>query len=848
MQQIRNEVSIMAEKKEKQYVSDNAQLMAEWDWEKNRVINLDPTNLASKSNKKAWWICKNGHEWKAAIADRTLGSGCPFCSKKIAIKGENDLQTLNPTLAKEWNFPKNNNLNPQDFLPNSNKKVWWKCKEGHEWQAKINSRNSGSGCPYCSGRYAVADQNDLLTVNPSLASEWNYSKNGELLPSHVMPKSHLTVWWKCHEGHEWQAKIDNRANGRGCPYCFGRKVLQEYNDLQTINPGLAKEWNCEKNGTLTPTAVSANSGKKVWWKCGSGHEWQALISNRSKGKGCPYCSGQKVLYGFNDFQTARPILAKEWNYGKNGELKPEAFTANSGKKVWWKCSKGHEWQATIYNRANGRGCPICNSERTTSFPEYALVYYLEKYGLEVIHSYRKLGYELDVYIPSLETAIEYDGGYWHHDSESKDIDKNRKCHNDGITLYRIREELQPLNDYSIDLCIAKKQVELQGAISTVLSQILGRDIDINLERDFIAIESLREYTEKEQSLLSKNAQLAAEWNYEKNYDLKPENVTPSSNKKVWWKCSNGHEWQATINSRNRGNGCPSCSGRLVIKGENDILTLNPVLAAEWNYSKNHSLLPEHCTPNSHEKVWWKCSKGHEWQAAIRDRNIGHNCPYCSGNKVLKGYNDLQTINPTVASEWNYEKNGDLIPENFTSSSSKKVWWKCINGHEWQATINNRSKGAGCPYCSGRYVIKGETDLQTVNPKLAEEWDYEMNIGLTPTDVSPNSNKKVWWKCLHKHHWMATIADRNNGRGCPYCSGRYAVIGKTDLQTVNPLLASEWDYSKNNGVTPAEVKPNSHRKVWWKCSQGHEWYAQIDNRNKGHGCPECAKQKRKKKDT
>ena len=553
----------MAEKKEKQYVSDNAQLMAEWDWEKNSAFN--PAHLTCGSNVK----------------------------------------------------------------------VWWRCHQAHEWQAKINSRNRGSGCPYCSGRYAVAGQNDLLTVNPTLASEWNYSKNGELLPSHVMPNSHFTVWWKCHEGHEWQAKIDNRSNGRGCPYCSGQKVLQGYNDLQTINPSLANEWNYEKNGALTPTAVSANCAQMVWWKCINGHEWQAIISNRSKGKGCPYCSGQKVLYGFNDFQTANPILAKEWNYCKNGELKPEVFTAFSGKKVWWKCSKGHEWQATIYNRVNGRGCPICNSERSTSFPEYALVYYLEKYGLKVIHSYRELGYELDVYIPSLKTAIEYDGGYWHHDSKSKDIEKNRKCKNDGITLYRIREELQPLNDYSIDFCIAKKQVELQVAISMVLSQIIGSDIDINLDRDFIAIESLREYTEKEHSLLSLNTQLATEWNYEKNHDLKPENITPSSNKKVWWKCSRGHEWQATVNSRSRGNRCPYCSGRFAVKGENDFATLNPLLLTEWNYKRNSGILPEQFTSNSHKKVWWKCDKGHEWQATLRDRNRGHGCPECAKQKRKK---------------------------------------------------------------------------------------------------------------------------------------------------------------------------------------------------------------------
>ncbi|MEE1503303.1 MAG: zinc-ribbon domain-containing protein, partial [Acutalibacteraceae bacterium] len=91
------------------------------------------------------------------------------------------------------------------------------------------------------------------------------------------------------------------------------------------------------------------------------------------------------------------------------------------------------------------------------------------------------------------------------------------------------------------------------------------------------------------------------------------------------------------------------------------------------------------------------------------------------------------------------------------------------GHEWQAAINNRSKGRGCPFCSGRYAIKGENDLQTINPTLANEWNYENNNGLTPADVLPNSDKKVWWTCSKGHEWQATIGSRNKGSGCPHCA-------------------------------------------------------------------------------
>ena len=204
---------------------------------------------------------------------------------------------------------------------------------------------------------------------------------------------------------------------------------------------------------------------------------------------------------------------------------------------------------------------------------------------------------------------------------------------------------------------------------------------------------------------------------------------------------------------------------------------------------------------------------------------------------------MQTVNPTLAKEWNYEKNGDLRPVNVTANSHKKVWWKCSKGHEWQATVDHRNKGRGCSYCAGQKVLRGYNDLQTVNPILAKEWNYEKNTGLSPMDVMPNSDKKVWWKCSEGHEWQAMISNRNKGRGCPFCSGRYAVKGTNDLQTVNPILAKEWNYEKNNGLTPMDVTPGSNKKVWWKCCKGHEWQATIYNRNKGNGCPICRKNKR-----
>jgi hypothetical protein len=237
---------------------------------------------------------------------------------------------------------------------------------------------------------------------------------------------------------------------------------------------------------------------------------------------------------------------------------PENFAESSGKKVWWKCKKDHEWQATIASRNSGTGCPICNSERHTSFPEYALVYYLKKHDIDVIHSYKALGYELDVYIPSKKIAIEYDGSFWHKNKAKKELKKNLQCKKDGIKLYRIRQGLPSLNDSSIDYLVQENQKDLEKVLKVVLSEITGIDINVDLKRDSIDIENLREYTEKSNSLMFMNPTLAQEWNYEKNGRLKPEHCTSNSGKNVWWKCQNGHEWQASIASRNKGAGCIIC--------------------------------------------------------------------------------------------------------------------------------------------------------------------------------------------------------------------------------------------------------------------------------------------------
>ena len=254
-----------------------------------------------------------------------------------------------------------NGSGPDAVTYGSKVKRWWRCPKGHVYQASVTSRtNEHTGCPYCSGRLPVPGENDLGTLYPALAAEWDAEKNAPLTPRCVLPGSHRYAWWKCPKGHSWRAPIKARASGTGCPICAGHELSPGENDLAAANPALAAEWDAEKNAPLTPSDVFPSSGRKVWWKCRAGHEWLARVSSRTHGAGCPYCAGKAVLPGFNDLASARPELAAEWDTEKNAPLTPEQVTAYSNRKVWWRCPLGHEYKAAIGSRsASNSGCPYC---------------------------------------------------------------------------------------------------------------------------------------------------------------------------------------------------------------------------------------------------------------------------------------------------------------------------------------------------------------------------------------------------------------------------------------------------------------------------------------------------------
>lgn len=273
------------------------------------------------------------------------------------------------------------------------------------------------------------------------------------------------------------------------------------------------------------------------------------------------------------------------------------------------------------------------------------------------------------------------------------------------------------------------------------------------------------------------SEVAAEWDVELNDGRLPSQVVHGRQEKVWWRCRANptHTWQALINQRTRlASGCPRCAAeqtarRLRVPAPGRSLAeARPDLVAEWDAERNGRGASE-VAALSNDPAWWVCSAaGHSWRVSPAVRvGKGTGCPKCSGRDATPS-NDLNT-RPDLVAEFDLEANAPLTPADITVATAAKVAWVCAAGHRWTARVANRSLlGRACPYCTGQRVGQGN-DLATVNPDLAAQWHPHLNGDLTPADVTPGENRKVWWLCGRGHAWQAQIGSRTQGVGCPVCA-------------------------------------------------------------------------------
>lgn len=633
------------------YEKNRTDILEEWDKDKNGDLTPDMISYGSE-NMISWHCLQCGNRWKAMVCRRTAknGSGCPICSKnkqrentlQTKLEKNGSLQDNYPGLSKEWDDGRNGEKLPTLFLSGSNEIVWWKCPDCKvSYQARISLRVLGSNCPKCKTKRRnatlVQKNGSLYDFKPSLEKEWHPVKNGKLTLKDITANSNKKYWWICKKGHEWQAPASTRNAGHGCPYCAGTYSTKD-NNLLVVAPILAKEWHPTKNGIHKPEDVLPFSMKKVWWKCDRGHEWQASVSNRYQGRNCAQCS--------SELRTSFPEQAIIFYLSKFFTI--ESRTRHNGWEVDIYLSDyniGIEYDGIAYHDKKFLQNREKRKNEALKQIGLDLIRVKESYDYQgtkeqtifflIDHSYKNFPKALHMLFHLIRTKT------------GKKIDLSIDIDRDRIEIMNQYIMIQKKNSFEEkypELALLWNNDKNMAIRPDALSSMSNKKVWWKCEKDHEWQETVINVAKGNRCPFCSNHKvlsgyndfqtkcpdLATDWDYSKNNELKPSDVTIGSNKKVWWRCKNGHEWRATIARRVKGPSCPYCSGRH---------KKVPLKKDEWN--KKYEQAKAYYVQHNHldVKATYICDNGFKLGSWIRTQRVN----YKNNDLTLERYNLLEEI-------------------------------------------------------------------------------------------------------------------------------------------------------------------------------------------------------------
>ena len=222
-----------------------------------------------------------------------------------------------------------------------NKPLSWRCTKGHQWNASLSSiKYQCRWCPEC----AVESRRLQALVD---AQELAHSRGGTLLSKDYV-NSQMELMWRCKAGHEWSASLNSVRNRRSwCPHCAIKARCLSLNDAQEVA-------HARGGACLSETYVSCQ--EHLRWTCAKGHEWHASLSSvKNQDRWCPQCAVESRRLETLD-------VAKDVAHSRGGELLSMDYVS-SQTKLMWRCSKGHEWAASLTSvKSGGSWCLQCAIE------------------------------------------------------------------------------------------------------------------------------------------------------------------------------------------------------------------------------------------------------------------------------------------------------------------------------------------------------------------------------------------------------------------------------------------------------------------------------------------------------
>jgi ssDNA-binding Zn-finger/Zn-ribbon topoisomerase 1 len=657
---------------------------------------------------------------------------------------------------------------------------------------------------------------------PAVAEDWHPTLNGDVTPHDVFAGSDLRIWWSCHIcGYLWRTKISKRTQrGQGCPQCAVARRTQARaqpaagQSLMDEKPDLGGEWHPTLNSDLTPADVRSGSSRRVWWRCKRcQHEWATPVRVRAqRGGGCPTCaiarratlrSTPRPGQSFGDLH---PEISDEWHPTRNRPLKPTDVKPASHKRVWWLCRYGHEWEVAPAHRRRGEQCPRCaieQSARTRSTPTADTC-------LAALHP--DIASEWHPTKNDPLTAADVNPG-----SPAKRWWQCRECHHD----FQVSPSKRTLRGDGCPKC------RYQRLSRTKATPKPG------------------------ESLAEKDPELAEQWHPTLNTPLTPYDVRPRGRASVWWKCPLGHEWKAAVAPRAHGVGCPKCStvgvserqvrlafelaaaglpvdhlhppipvtGRRPVRADIVMPALQVIVEYDGSFHHANKIAADRIQTAALESAGWTVLRVREEPLT----SLGGHEVSVAPTEPIKSV-AIKTL--LALAKMNY------AAANLSAYIADPQEWAKPQASE--ALYRHRTKSIASDY-----------------PNVATELDPAKNDGTTPDQVHPGSNTKFCWTCAEcGHEWWSMAWIRTAGHGCPRCS-HYRGAAKRATPEANgsfgdlfPQSSAEWHPTRNQSLSPFDVRPGSGRVVWWLCKCGREWQARVADRRQAKRCPDCFPRKRR----
>ena len=816
-------------------------------WDKEKNDGKSPSDFSRTSSEKVWTKCpicgtlvKRNVRFTWEADENGVGHviHCRTCGKR---NKENSLVLIVPEIKKYWVYEKNEH-GPEYYTISSGKRVYVKCPHcGKERYIAVadatrqnkNNRYYVTACDDCAKKEKVLSRRqrtNILEKCPDVYDYWDETNiftpleltvsDIERIYTHcpicgdLMERRALSSFVKGDDGY-WHVKrcakcILKEANGKKAMALRG-PVIDEC-------PEIGEWWDDELNG-FGPDEVTRGSHYEAFFRCPachavrhrSVHKFLAVHRDGSlRPVACPEC-GYSSAKGDPEDNLVKlcPEIEDWWNYEKNAPFRPEQF------------SKGSQFRAYLV-------CPDCGLELYSGI--HALLHTTDDGTVVISHNgrcrkYRAMESEnnLVAQYPEVEDWWDYKKNYPHKPEEYTLFSPHKmhfKCPNCGQESYKRIKDAFNTNDlgyprlFKCAYCEGMKPIRGKNSLAALYPEIAAQCISTD----------------------------------------DTERIFPSASSRMKWKCEKcGGTWFDLVVNRVNGQGCPYCEDRAALPGFNSLKDVKPELMPEW--SENNERLPDEFLPTSYFRAIWKCPTcGHEYEAKVKDREVGDDsCPYCTGKKVLPGFNSLKAVKPELSLEWS-DKNEQSADEILPTSWMRALWECPTCGGEYEAAVKDREVGDdSCPYCAGKKVLPGFNSLKAVKPELSLEWSDKNEQ--SADEILPTSWMRALWECpTCGGEYEAAVKDREVGDdSCPYCTGKKVLPGFNSLKIKKPDLLEEWSDVENMflGIDPDQILDTYDENVWWECQTcGQKYMMSVKDRlmkqKRGHeACPNCKGRRWKK---